>query len=150
MEVYGDPTSSGFLTYEKRSAKGLVNQGWKDSWDAVVHEDGYIELRDRKKDIIISGGENISSIEVEDVLYKHPAVAVCAVVAKPDERWGETPCAFIELKPGAAATKDEIMGWCRERLAHYKAPRHIVFTEVPRTSTGKVQKFKLRELAKEA
>ena len=115
----------------------------------MLHPDGYIQLKDRSKDIIISGGENISSIEVEDVLYKHPAVACAAVVAKPDERWGETPCAFIELKQGTTATGEEIIAWCRERLAHFKCPRHIVFHEIPKTSTGKIQKFKLREMTKD-
>jgi fatty-acyl-CoA synthase len=125
--------------------------GWFHSGDlGVLYPDGYIQLKDRSKDIIISGGENISSIEVEDVIYKHPSVAYCAVVAKPDEKWGETPCAFIELRPGTTATADELLAWCRERLARYKVPRHIVFAEVPRTSTGKIQKFKLREMAKEA
>ncbi len=125
--------------------------GWFHSGDlGVLYPDGYIQLKDRSKDIIISGGENISSIEVEDVIYKHPSVAYCAVVAKPDEKWGETPCAFIELRPGTTATADELLAWCRERLARYKVPRHIVFAEVPRTSTGKIQKFKLREMAKKA
>ncbi len=114
-----------------------------------MHPDGYIQLKDRSKDIIISGGENISSIEVEDVLYKHPAVAAAAVVAKPDAKWGETPCAFVELRPGATATAEEIIAWCREKLARYKCPRHVVFVELPKTSTGKIQKFKLRDLAKE-
>jgi fatty-acyl-CoA synthase len=114
-----------------------------------MHPDGYIQIRDRSKDIIISGGENISSIEVEDALYKHPAVAAAAVVAKADEKWGETPCAFVELKPGAQATTEELVAWCREKLAHFKCPRHVVFTELPKTSTGKIQKFKLREMAKE-
>jgi fatty-acyl-CoA synthase len=113
----------------------------------VLYPDGYIQLKDRSKDIIISGGENISSIEVEDVLYKHPAVQAAAVVAKPDDRWGETPCAFIELRPGAAATAEEIIAHCRAHLAHYKAPRHVVFAEIPKTSTGKIQKFRLREMA---
>jgi fatty-acyl-CoA synthase len=125
--------------------------GWFHSGDlGVLYPDGYIQLKDRSKDIIISGGENISSIEVEDVLYKHTSVAYCAVVAKPDEKWGETPCAFIELRPGMTATGEELLAWCRERLARYKVPRHIVFAEVPRTSTGKIQKFKLREMAKNA
>jgi fatty-acyl-CoA synthase len=113
-----------------------------------MHPDGYIQLKDRSKDIIISGGENISSIEVEDALYKHPAVQAAAVVAKPDEKWGETPCAFVELKPGASATEAELMAWCRQNLASYKCPRFLVFAELPKTSTGKVQKFKLRETAK--
>ena len=110
--------------------------------------DGYIQLKDRSKDIIISGGENISSIEVEDALYKHPAVQAAAVVAKPDDKWGETPCAFVELKPSEMVSAEELIGWCRQKLAGYKIPRHIVFTELPKTSTGKVQKFKLREMAK--
>ena len=114
----------------------------------MLHPDGYIQLKDRSKDIIISGGENISSIEVEDVLYKHPAVAACAVVGKPDEKWGETPVAFVELKPGAGATAEEIIAWCRDHLARYKCPRHVVFGELPKTSTGKIQKFVLRERAK--
>jgi fatty-acyl-CoA synthase len=125
--------------------------GWFHSGDlGVLYPDGYIQLKDRSKDIIISGGENISSIEVEDVLYKHPAVACCAVVAKPDEKWGETPCAFVELRPGSAVTVEELVEWCRQGLARYKCPRHIIFIDVPRTSTGKIQKFKLREMAKEA
>jgi fatty-acyl-CoA synthase len=106
-------------------------------------------LKDRSKDIIISGGENISSIEVEDALYKHPAVATAAVVAKDDEKWGETPCAFVELKPGASASSDELIQWCRKHLAGYKVPRHVVFAEIPKTSTGKIQKFKLREMTRE-
>jgi fatty-acyl-CoA synthase len=114
-----------------------------------MHPDGYIQLKDRSKDIIISGGENISSIEVEDALYKHPAVAAVAVVAKPDEKWGETPCAFVELKPGAQATSEELIAWCRKELASYKCPRYLVFAEIPKTSTGKIQKFRLREMAKE-
>ena len=107
-----------------------------------------MQLKDRSKDIIISGGENISSIEVEDALYKHPAVQVAAVVARPDEKWGETPCAFIELRPGASASAEELIEWCRQHMARFKVPRHIVFAEVPKTSTGKIQKFRLREMAK--
>jgi len=114
-----------------------------------MHPDGYIQLKDRSKDIIISGGENISSIEVEDALYKHPAVAAAAVVAKADKKWGETPCAFVELKPGVTASADELTQWCRQHLAGYKVPRHVVFAELPKTSTGKIQKFKLREMAKD-
>jgi fatty-acyl-CoA synthase len=113
-----------------------------------MHADGYIQLKDRSKDIIISGGENISSIEVEDALYKHPAVMAVAVVAKPDDKWGETPCAFVELKVGMSATPEELTQWCRKHLAGYKVPRHVVFAEIPKTSTGKIQKFKLREMAK--
>jgi fatty-acyl-CoA synthase len=119
--------------------------GWFRSGDlGVLHPDGYVQLKDRSKDIIISGGENISSIEVEEALYRHPAVALAAVVAMPDEKWGETPCAFVELKPGAAATEAELIGWCRDRMAHYKAPRAVRFGELPKTSTGKIQKFELR------
>jgi len=108
-----------------------------------------VQLKDRSKDIIISGGENISSIEVEDALYKHPAVAAAAVVAKPDEKWGETPCAFVELRDGERATAEELIDWCRQHLAKFKVPRHVVFAEIPKTSTGKIQKFKLREMAKD-
>ncbi|MCW2306151.1 acyl-CoA synthetase [Rhodobium gokarnense] len=124
--------------------------GWFHSGDlGVLHPDGYIQLKDRSKDIIISGGENISSIEVEDVLYKHPAIAAAAVVAKPDDKWGETPCAFLELRPGAEVTPDEVIAYCRENLAHFKVPRHVHFTDLPKTSTGKIQKYVLREQAKD-
>ncbi|MDT8345926.1 MAG: acyl-CoA synthetase, partial [Thermohalobaculum sp.] len=118
--------------------------GWFHSGDlAVRHPDGYVQLKDRSKDIIISGGENISSIEVEEVLYKHPAVAFAAVVAKPDPTWGETPLAFVELKPGRTATAGEIVAFARDHLAHFKCPRAVVFGELPKTSTGKIQKFEL-------
>jgi fatty-acyl-CoA synthase len=124
--------------------------GWFHTGDlAVTYPDGYIQLKDRSKDIIISGGENISSIEVEDALYKHPAVAVAAVVARPDEKWGETPCAFIELRPGAAVTAEDLIAWCKGRLASFKVPRHVVFAELPKTSTGKIQKHILRAQARE-
>jgi fatty-acyl-CoA synthase len=120
--------------------------GWFHSGDlGVVHPDGYIELRDRKKDIIISGGENISTIEVEHTVVKHPAVLECAVVAMPHERWGEVPKAFVALRPGASATEQEIIDFCRERLAHFKCPKAVEFTDLPKTSTGKIQKFVLRE-----
>ncbi len=143
----GNIVMKGYLKNPKATDDAFAG-GWFHSGDlGVLHPDGYIQLKDRSKDIIISGGENISSIEVEDVLYKHPAVAFCAVVAKPDEKWGETPCAFIELRPGAKATSDDILEWCRQGLARYKVPRHVIFAEVPKTSTGKIQKFKLRELA---
>jgi fatty-acyl-CoA synthase len=138
----------GYLKNPEATEEAFAG-GWFHSGDlGVLHPDGYIQLKDRSKDIIISGGENISSIEVEDVLYKHAAVAACAVVGKPDEKWGETPVAFIELKPGAAATAEEMIAWCRDHLARYKCPRHVVFGEVPKTSTGKIQKFVLRERAK--
>jgi fatty-acyl-CoA synthase len=144
----GNVVMKGYLK-NKHATEAAFAGGWFHSGDlGVVHPDGYIQLKDRSKDIIISGGENISSIEVEDALYKHPAVAAVAVVAKPDEKWGETPCAFVELKPGATATAEELIAWCRTHLAAYKCPRYVVFAEIPKTSTGKLQKFKLRDAAK--
>jgi fatty-acyl-CoA synthase len=144
----GNVVMKGYLKNKKATDEAFAG-GWFHSGDlGVMHPDGYIQLKDRSKDIIISGGENISSIEVEDALYKHPAVAAAAVVAKPDEKWGETPCAFIEIKPGQSVTSEDIIGWCRKNLAAYKCPRYVVFTELPKTSTGKIQKFKLREMAK--
>jgi fatty-acyl-CoA synthase len=144
----GNIVMRGYLKNPAASQAAFAG-GWFHSGDlGVLHPDGYVQLKDRSKDIIISGGENISSIEVEEVLYKHPAVQAAGVVAKPDETWGETPCAFIELKPGKEVTADDILEWCRARLARYKCPRHIVFAEIPKTSTGKIQKFKLREMAK--
>jgi fatty-acyl-CoA synthase len=120
--------------------------GWFHSGDlAVMHPDGYIQVKDRAKDIIISGGENISSIEVEDVLHRHPAVFATAVVALPDEKWGETPCAFVECRPGAEVTEEELIAFCRANMAHFKAPRAVVFGPLPKTSTGKIQKYVLRE-----
>ena len=114
----------------------------------VAHPDGYIEIRDRSKDIIISGGETISSIEVEGLLYRHPAVMEAAVVARPDEKWGETPCAFVTAKPGEEVSEADLIGFCREHIAHYKCPKTVIFTDLPKTSTGKIQKFVLRERAK--
>ena len=144
----GNVVMKGYLKNKASTEKAFLG-GWFHTGDlGVMHADGYIQLKDRSKDIIISGGENISSIEVEDALYKHPAVAAVAVVAKPDAKWGETPCAFVELKPGAAASADELLQWCKKHLAGYKVPRHVVFAEIPKTSTGKIQKFKLREMAK--
>jgi fatty-acyl-CoA synthase len=144
----GNVVMKGYLKNPKATDAAFAG-GWFHSGDlGVIHPDGYIQLKDRSKDIIISGGENISSIEVEDALYKHPAVQAAAVVAKPDEKWGETPCAFVELKPGQSASADELMAWCRQNLAGYKCPRHVVFAELPKTSTGKIQKFRLREMAK--
>jgi len=146
----GNIVMKGYLKNQKATEEAFAG-GWFHSGDlGVLHPDGYIQLKDRSKDIIISGGENISSIEVEEVLYKHPSVAFCAVVAKPDEKWGETPCAFVELRSGASATEEEILDWCRQGLARFKVPRRVVFAEVPKTSTGKIQKFKLREMAKDA
>ena len=146
----GNVVMKGYLKNPADTRSAFAG-GWFHSGDlGVKHPDGYIQLKDRSKDIIISGGENISSIEVEEALYKHPAVQAAAVVAKPDDKWGETPCAFIEVKPGMRVTEEEIVAWCRANLAAYKCPRHVVFMEVPKTSTGKIQKFRLRELAREA
>jgi fatty-acyl-CoA synthase len=144
----GNVVMKGYLK-NKSASEAAFAGGWFHSGDlGVIHPDGYIQLKDRSKDIIISGGENISSIEVEDALYKHPAVQVVAVVAKPDDKWGETPCAVVELKPGTTASADELIAWCKKNLASYKCPRHILFAEIPKTSTGKLQKFKLREMVK--
>ncbi len=145
----GNVVMKGYLKNAASTQKAFTG-GWFHSGDlGVMHPDGYIQLKDRSKDIIISGGENISSIEVEDALYKHPAVQAAAVVAKPDDKWGETPCAFVELKPEKHASTDDLLQWCKQHLAGYKCPRYVVFTELPKTSTGKIQKFKLREMAKE-
>ena len=145
----GNVVMKGYLKNPSATAKAFAG-GWFHSGDlGVRYPDGYIQLKDRSKDIIISGGENISSIEVEDALYKHPAVLAAAVVAMPDEKWGETPCAFVELKPGAGATADDLIAWCRANLAPFKCPRAVVFAELPKTSTGKIQKFRLREIARE-
>jgi fatty-acyl-CoA synthase len=146
----GNITMKGYLKNPKATQAAFAG-GWFHSGDlAVMQPDGYIKIKDRSKDIIISGGENISSLEVEDVLYRHPAVLAAAVVAKPDEKWGETPCAFVELKPGAKVAEGEIIEFCRKHLAKFKAPRAVVFGELPKTSTGKIQKFLLRERAKSA
>ncbi|WP_349358252.1 acyl-CoA synthetase [Stappia sp.] len=145
----GNVVMKGYLKNPDATAKAFAG-GWFHSGDlGVLHPDGYIQLKDRSKDIIISGGENISSIEVEDVLFKHPDVIAAAVVAKPDDKWGETPCAFVETRAGTAVSADDLIAFCRERLAHFKAPRHVVFTDLPKTSTGKIQKFVLRERARE-
>jgi len=145
----GNMVMKGYLKDENASAAALA-QGWFHSGDlAVKHADGYVQLKDRSKDIIISGGENISSIEVEEALFKHPAVALAAVVAMPDEKWGERPCAFVELKPGATATEEELIAFCRDRIARYKVPARVLFAELPRTSTGKIQKHVLRTRVKE-
>ncbi|MDE2004761.1 MAG: AMP-binding protein, partial [Betaproteobacteria bacterium] len=122
--------------------------GWFHSGDlAVMQPDGYVKIRDRSKDVIISGGENISSLEVEDVLYRHPAILAAAVVARPDPKWGETPCAFVELKPDAELSEAEVIEHCRAQLARFKVPKSVVFGELPKTSTGKIQKFILRQRA---
>ena len=141
----GNIVMKGYLKDEE-STRSAFAGGWFHSGDlGVMEPDRYLKLKDRSKDIIISGGENISSIEVEDCLYKHPLVAAVAVVAKPDDHWGETPCAFIELKPGTETTEQEIINFCRDNMAHYKCPRSVVFSPLPKTSTGKIQKFRLRE-----
>jgi fatty-acyl-CoA synthase len=146
--VRGNTVMLGYLKEPKATAEAFRG-GWLHTGDlAVEHPDGYIEIKDRAKDIIISGGENISSVEVEIALYKHPAVQLAAVVARPDEKWGESPCAFVQLKPGAEASEAEIIAFCRGQLAHYKAPKKVVFGAVPTTATGKIQKFVLREKAR--
>ena len=146
----GNITMKGYLKNPPASRKAFAG-GWFHSGDlAVLQPDGYIKIKDRSKDVIISGGENISSLEVEDVLYRHPAVLAAAVVAMPDDKWGETPCAFIEVKPSSKTTEKEIIEFCRIHLAKFKVPRAVVFGELPKTSTGKIQKFVLREKARSA
>jgi len=146
----GNTVMKGYLKNPRTTAEAF-RDGWFHTGDlAVMHPDGYIEVRDRSKDVIISGGENISSLEVESVLYQHPQVMEAAVVARPDDHWGETPCAFVTLKPGADSVGEaEIIAWCRDHLAHFKVPRTVVFGALPKTSTGKIQKFVLRERAKD-
>ena len=145
----GNTVMRGYLKNPDATDEAFAG-GWFHTGDlGVWHADGYVELKDRAKDIIISGGENISSIEVEEVLYKHPSVAFVAVVAKADEKWGETPCAFVELKDGANAGAEEIIQHCRDNMAHFKTPKTVVFGELPKTATGKIEKFKLREQTKE-
>lgn len=146
--MQGNTIMKGYLKNPKTTAKTFAG-GWYHTGDlAVRHPDGYIEVKDRLKDIIISGAENISTIEVESVIYRHPAVLEAAVVAKADDKWGEVPCVFVELKNNARLSEDELIEYCRERLAHYKAPKYVVFGELDKTSTGKIQKFVLRERAK--
>jgi fatty-acyl-CoA synthase len=144
----GNVVMRGYLKNRRATEESFAG-GWYHTGDlGVIHPDGYIQVKDRSKDIIISGGENISSIELEDVLYQHPAVLEAAVVARPDDHWGETPCAFVALKPGAAATEAEIIVFCRERLARFKVPKTVIFGPLPKTATGKVQKYVLRERAR--
>ncbi|MBT4888088.1 MAG: AMP-binding protein, partial [Rhodospirillales bacterium] len=146
--VRGNSVMKGYYKNPEATLEAFA-EGWYHSGDlAVVHPDGYIQIRDRLKDVIISGGENISSVEVEGALYKHPSVAFAAVVAKPDEKWGESPCAFVELKSDCEATEDEIIEFCRDHMAHFKRPKTVIFCEIPKTSTGKIQKFILREQAR--
>ena len=145
--IRGNTVMKGYLK-NTRATESAFSGGWFHTGDlAVRHPDSYIEVKDRSKDIIISGGENISSLEIEETLYRHPAVLEAAVVAQPDQKWGETPCAFVTLHDGATATVDNIITFCREQLAHYKSPRTVVFGPLPKTSTGKVQKFVLRDQA---
>jgi len=147
--IRGNVVMKGYYK-NKEATETSMNNGWFHSGDlAVVYPDGYIQIKDRSKDIIISGGENISSVEVENVVAKHPAVSLVAVVAKPDEKWGETPCAFVELAPGKNATEEDIIQFCKENMAGFKRPKHVIFGELPKTSTGKIQKFELRTKAKE-
>ncbi|MBM3486624.1 MAG: acyl-CoA synthetase [Alphaproteobacteria bacterium] len=146
--MQGNVVMKGYLKNPKATAEAFAG-GWFHSGDlAVWHKDGYIEIKDRSKDIIISGGENISTIEVESVLYRHPAVLEAAVVARPDEKWGETPCAFVTLKPDATATAEEIIAFCRDNMARFKVPKTVVFGALPKTSTGKIQKYVLRDQAR--
>ncbi|MBK9116308.1 MAG: acyl-CoA synthetase [Betaproteobacteria bacterium] len=146
----GNITMKGYLKNPAATAEAFAG-GWFHSGDlAVMQPDGYVKIRDRSKDVIISGGENVSSLEVEDALYRHPAVVAAAVVAQPDPKWGETPCAYVELKPGATATEAELIAHCQQLLARFKAPKKVVFGELPKTSTGKIQKYVLRQRAKSA
>jgi fatty-acyl-CoA synthase len=146
--VRGNTVMLGYLKDQKATDEAFAG-GWMHTGDlAVWHPTNYIEIKDRKKDIIISGGENVSSVEVEIALYKHPATQLAAVVARPDEKWGETPCAFVQLKPGTSATEEEYIEWCRKNLARFKVPKKVVFGPVPTTATGKIQKFVLRQTAK--
>ncbi|MFO1412598.1 MAG: acyl-CoA synthetase [Burkholderiales bacterium] len=146
----GNITMKGYLKNPAATREAFAG-GWFHSGDlAVLQPDGYVKIRDRSKDVIISGGENISSLEVEDALYRHPAVIAAAVVAQPDPKWGETPCAYVELKPGASATEEELIAHCRNLVARFKVPKKVVFGELPKTSTGKIQKFVLRQKAKSA
>jgi len=150
LVLRGNTLMKGYLK-NPAATEAAFADGWFHTGDlGVHHDDGYVEIKDRSKDIIISGGENISSIEVEDTLYRHPQIMEAAVVAKPDPVWGETPCAFVTLKPDAGpVSAADIIAWCRANLAHYKVPRAVVFGALPKTSTGKIQKFELRERAKE-
>jgi fatty-acyl-CoA synthase len=143
--VRGNTVMKGYYRDPEATARAFAGGGFHTGDLAVLHPDGYMELRDRAKDVIISGGENISTIEVEQVVVAHPAVLECAVVAIPDEKWGERPKAFVTLKPGAQATESEIVDFCRNRIAHFKCPAAVEFGELPKTSTGKIQKYVLRE-----
>jgi fatty-acyl-CoA synthase len=147
--IRGNVVMKGYFK-DKEATEKSMKGGWLHSGDlAVMHPNGYVQIKDRSKDIIISGGENISSIEIENTVAKHPSVSLAAVVAKPDEKWEEVPCAFVELVPEKKATEEEIIKFCRETLAGFKVPKKIVFGELPKTSTGKIKKFELRKKAKE-
>jgi fatty-acyl-CoA synthase len=148
--IRGNTVMKGYLNDPAATEAAFAGEAFHSGDLAVVHPDGRIQVRDRLKDVIISGGENVSSVEVEGVLHRHPAVAAAAVVAKPDERWGEVPCAFVELRPDAAVTEAELIAFCRERLAGFKTPKTVVFGDIPKTSTGKIQKFELRERVRAA
>ncbi len=146
ITLRGNTVMKGYYKNPEATAEAFAEGKFWSGDAAVQHPDAYIKIKDRLKDVIISGGENVSSVEVEGMLYRHPDVQTAAVVAQPDEKWGEVPCAFIELRPGATATEDDIIAFCKERLAGFKAPKRVVFTEIPKTSTGKIQKFKLRDM----
>jgi fatty-acyl-CoA synthase len=151
LMMRGNTVMKGYLANPEATGKTLVADWYLSGDLAVWHPDGYIEIKDRSKDIIISGGENISSLEVEEVLSQHPAVLLAAVVARPDPTWGETPCAFLELKLDVDAVDEaEIIRFCRERLARFKVPKRVIFGDLPKTSTGKIQKFALRDQARES
>jgi fatty-acyl-CoA synthase len=146
--IRGNTVMLGYLKDANATAEAFAG-GWLHSGDlAVWHPDHYVEIKDRKKDIIISGGENISSVEIETALYRHPAVALAAAVAQPDEKWGEVPCVFVQLKPDVSATESDIIEHCRSTLARFKLPKRVVIGAVPVTATGKIQKYVLREQAR--
>ena len=148
--IRGNTIMKGYLK-DLSTTETVFKNGWFHTGDiAVMHPDGYIEIKDRLKDIIISGGENISSVEIEDVLHKHESISLAAVVALPDEKWGEVPCAFIELIDGKSLSEDEIESFCREHLAGFKRPKKVIFCELPKTATGKIQKYELRVRARSA
>jgi len=148
ITMRGNVVMKGYYKNPEATAEAFAGGYFRTGDIALRHDDGYIKITDRAKDIIISGGENVSSVEVEDVLAHHPAVSLCSVVAKPDAKWGEVPCAFVELKHGQEVTEADLIAFARQRLAGFKTPKHVVFCELPKTSTGKIQKFELRAVAK--
>ena len=148
LMIRGNTVMKGYLKNPEATSEAFAG-GWFHSGDlGVQHPDGYIEVKDRAKDIIISGGENISTLEIEETLYRFPKTLEAAVVAQPDEKWGETPCAFVTLKEGESATAEEVIAFCKEHMAGFKVPRNVVFGPLPKTSTGKIQKFELRQRVK--